>query len=206
MVAVNLKKSNLFFKKPIYVGFGILDISKLLMYRFHYEYVKAKYGKRASLLFTGTDSIETSDLYADMFDNKTVFDTSHYYPADPLYDVTNAKVIGKMKDETAGQQIREFVGLKAKDYSMMIEDTKKINVDKTDITHVESKKDQETIIEETEKKRAKDVSKVVINKQLKHSTYKDALIGQKCSHHDMNFIRSDCQQFYCVTMMISDLC
>lgn len=154
LVAVNLKKTNLFFKKPIYVGFGILDISKLLLYRFHYEYVKAIYGKRASLLFTDTDSIETSDLYTDMFDNKTVFGTSNYYPADPLYDVTNAKVIGKMKDETAGQQIREFVGLKAKAYSMMIEKTKKINVDETDIAHIESKTDQATIIEETEKKRA----------------------------------------------------
>ena len=82
LVGANLKKINLTFNKPIYVGFSVLDISKTFMYRFHYDYIKQKYGEKASPLFTDTDSstyiIETENLYKDMLENKQLFDTSNY--------------------------------------------------------------------------------------------------------------------------------
>ena len=82
LVAIHLKKTRLVFNKPIYLGLSILDLSKTLMYDFHYNYIKPKYGEKAKLLFTDTDSlayeIETKDFYKDISpDVKEMFDTSH---------------------------------------------------------------------------------------------------------------------------------
>ena len=69
LVAVNVMKRRLLLNKPSYVGMCILDLSKILMYDFHYNFIKAKYGEKAILLFTDTDSlcyiIKTEDVYED---------------------------------------------------------------------------------------------------------------------------------------------
>ena len=80
-VALELAKEKVELLQPIYVGFTILDISKcILMYEFHYGYILPKYGKKAKLLFTDTDSltyeVKTKDVYADMPENIDLFDTS----------------------------------------------------------------------------------------------------------------------------------
>ena len=70
LVAVHMKKTKLYFNKPIYLGMSILDRSKSLMYDVHYNYVETKYGDKAKLLFTDTDSlgyeITTMDFYKDI--------------------------------------------------------------------------------------------------------------------------------------------
>ena len=83
LVAIHVKKTKLFFNKPVYLGMCILDLSKTLMYDFHYNYTKQKYEDKAKLLFTDTDSlmyeIETKDFYEDISKNvKRRFDTSNY--------------------------------------------------------------------------------------------------------------------------------
>ena len=79
-VAIHKIKPVLRLNKPIYVGFSILDLSKLLMYGFHYKYIKNKFD--AILLFTNTDSllyeIKTEDVYEDFYQNKDLFDFSDY--------------------------------------------------------------------------------------------------------------------------------
>ena len=124
LVGIELKKSERKISKPFDVGFTVLELSKLLMYQFHYDYIKAKYGARAKLLFTDTDSlmyhIETNDVYADMRADKHKFDFSDYPDTHPNHDVTNCKKIGVFKDETNGQPIVEFVGLMAKMYSYTV--------------------------------------------------------------------------------------
>ena len=121
-VAIHMKKTRLVFDKPIYLGMCILDLSKILMYDFHY--IKQKYGEKAKLLFTDTDSlmyeIQTEDFYMDISaDLKHRFDTSDY-PTDHPSGIPsgfNKKVLGMFKDEAGGKVIDEFVGLRAKLYS-----------------------------------------------------------------------------------------
>ena len=57
LVVIHKIKEQLFLNRPAYVGICILEISKTLMYDFHYNYIKAKYGNKAKLLFTDTDSL-----------------------------------------------------------------------------------------------------------------------------------------------------
>ena len=126
LVAIHMKKTKLVFNKPVYLGMCILDLSKTLMYDFHYNYIKQKYGDKAKLLFTDTDTdslmyeIETKDFYKDIsMDVKHRFDTSDYPPNHPsgIPSGFNKKVLGMFKDEAGGKVIDEFVGLRAKLYS-----------------------------------------------------------------------------------------
>ena len=97
----------------------ILDLSKVLMYEFHYDYIENKYGNNSRLLFTDTDSlmyeIKTEDVYEDFSKDKEMFDLSNYSIKSKYYSDSNKLVVGKMKDETGGVAIK-FVGLKPKMY------------------------------------------------------------------------------------------
>ena len=111
LVAVHMKKTEVYFNKPIYVGQAILDLSKTLMFDFHYNFIKKKYGNKAELLFTDTDSlmylIQTDDFYSDIkHDIRKKFDTSDYPQNHPSAIKTgvNKKVIGKFKDEVGGNK------------------------------------------------------------------------------------------------------
>ena len=106
-IAVHQIKLALTLDKPIYVGFSILELSKLLMYKFHYEYVKNKF--YAKLLFTDTDSL---DVYEKCFKDRELFNFSEYPISSKYYDPTNKKVLGKIKDKFKGVPISEFIGLK----------------------------------------------------------------------------------------------
>ena len=106
--------------------FSILELSKLLIYKFHHECVKQKFD--AKLLFTDTDSrvyeIKEKNVYEKTFQDKKLFDFSEYPINSKFYDRTNKKVLGKMKDEFKGQIISEFVGLKSEMYSLISVDDK----------------------------------------------------------------------------------
>ena len=173
LVAVHSKQTKLLLNKPSYVGMCILELSKTLMYDFHYNYILPKYGKKAKLLFTDTDSlcyhIETEDIYSDFFADRELFDNSDYPSDSKFYFSENKKVIGKFKDETAGVPIREFIGLKSKMYSISL-DNEKFS------------------------KKAKGVKKNVIRKGISHGDYLDVLNQSKVMHHKMKTIRSDCHQ------------
>ena len=91
---------------PLYLGMSILDISKTLMYKFWYDYIKPKYGNRAKLCYADTDSfvifIKTKDFHKDIADDfERWFDASNYYKNDerPLPIGKSKKVIGLFKDE-----------------------------------------------------------------------------------------------------------
>jgi len=99
------------------------------MYDFHYNVIVDKYGDKARLLFTDTDSlcyfIETDDVYADMipFLDKS-FDSSEYPVTHPLYSLKIKKVPCFMKDESKSVIIKSYIGLKSKMYSILSADSK----------------------------------------------------------------------------------
>ena len=95
--------------KLLCLGMSISDISKTLMYKFWYDYFKPKYGDRAKLCYTDTDSfiinIITEDFFQDISnDVEKWFDTSNYNKKDkiPLPIGKNKKVPGLFKDELGG--------------------------------------------------------------------------------------------------------
>ena len=116
LVAVHKIKETLTLNKPAYVGMGILDLSKTLMYEFHYNFIKQKYGNKVKLLFTDTDcltyEIETEGVYHDFWNDKEKFDNSDYPEDSKYFNKINKRVIGKFKDEAAGIPIIEFIGLR----------------------------------------------------------------------------------------------
>ena len=150
-IAVHKIKTVLTLNKPIYVGFCILELSKLLMYKFHYDYVCNNFNAR--LLFKDTDSlvyeINNKNVYKQCFKDKDLFDFSGYPKDSVYYNSLNKKVLDKMKDEFNGIKISEFVGLKSKMYSLISVDNKEVNKAK------------------------------VINKKLRYKEYIDVLFNKK---------------------------
>ena len=162
-IAVHQIKFVLILNKPVYVGFSSLELSKLLMYKFYYNYVLNTFNS-VKLLFTDTDSlvyeIKAKDVYEQCFTDKKLFDFSEYPRDSNYYDSSNKKVLDKIKDEFNGIKIVEFIGLNSKRYSL-------ISVD-----------DKEVI-------KAKDV-----NKKLKHKEHVDVLFNKKVVKHNINRIQS----------------
>ena len=173
LVAVHKIKTTLTLNRPAYVGMCILDLSKTLMYDFHYNYIKSQYGDKARLLFTDTDSltyeIEADDVYQGFWKDKHLFDNSDYPKSSPFFDTTNKKVIGKFKDEASGIPIVEFVGLRSKMYSYM----------------KDNKQGSRT---------AKGLKKNVIKQKIQHDNYKDTLFNKKQMRHTMRLIKSEKHQ------------
>ena len=117
-------KVKVIINKPVYLGQAILDLSKIVIYEFHFDYMKPKYEDNLKLCFIDTDSfvyhIKTEYFYADIVDDvEERFDTSGYdkEEAIPLPIGKNKKVIGLMKDELGGKIMTEFVALRPKLYS-----------------------------------------------------------------------------------------
>ena len=116
---IEMKRTKVKMNKPVYLGLSILEISKILMYEFWYDYMKPKYGGNVKLCYMDTDSfimnIKTEDFYKDIaHDVEKRFDTSNYEADRPLSTGKNKKVIGLMKDELGGRIITEFVTLNQK--------------------------------------------------------------------------------------------
>lgn len=123
LVAIELQRTHLLMNKPIIIGMSILDVSKLTMYSFLYDFIKPKYNSKSRVAYTDTDSfileIETDDIYKDISNDIDMFDTSDYpYPNEYGIELKNKKVPGKFKDELNGKILTEFVGLRAKCYAV----------------------------------------------------------------------------------------
>ena len=125
LVAIELKKTKVYMNKPIYIGQAVLDISKTLMYKFFYDYLKPKYGDKVKLCYMDTESfifyVQTNDFYKDISNDVIEwFDTSDYNKDDDrLPTEINKKIIGKCKEELKGKLMIEFVTLASKGYAYL---------------------------------------------------------------------------------------
>ena len=169
LVSLSMGECKVTLNKPIYLGQAILDLSKTLMYNFHYGYVRPRYGDRARLLFTDTDSlcyrIQTEDFYEDIAEDVPKwFDTCNYPKGHPIGG-PNKKVLGMMKDEAGGKSISEFVGLRCKLYAYKMDDGKA-------------------------DKKCKGVKKSVVKNSITFENYKDCLFTGVTNRAKFNTLRS----------------
>ena len=181
-VLIDRVRANVTLDKPIYAGFSILELSKVLMYDFHYNVIVKKYGTDAHLLFSDTDSLTyyfTSsdphfDVYFDLLPLRDLyFDTSNYPQDHFLYSRVNSKVLGKMKDECAGKPALEFVGLRAKMYSLLL------NNDASD---------------ESAKMTAKGIKRSYVSKHVRHAMYRETLHSRKSTYASFRNFRTQCHK------------
>ena len=156
----------------------ILDISKTLMYKFWYDYIKPKYKDKEKVCYTDTDSfiihMKTEYFYKDIAnDVEKWFNTSNYDKNDkrPLPISWNKKLISLFKEELGGRIMKEFVGLRAKTYAYLMDD-------------------------DSEHKKAKGTKKCVIKRELKFKNYTDSLFNDKTILKSQQRFKSDCHNVY----------
>lgn len=179
LVACSVGKTVIQLNKPIYCGFTILDISKLLMFRFHYDYMRPMYGDSVKVLMTDTDSLmyhvtTERDVYMDMYIHKHLFDTSDYDEEHYLWDLTNKKEVGKMKDELSGKPADSFVGLRSKMYCLKCDGD--------------------------EKKRLKGVKRRVVQDEITYEDYYEVLDEREVKYNEMRAIRSEKHRLYSISL------
>ena len=173
---IEMRRTKVKMNKPIHLGLSILEIGKLLMHEFWYDYMKPKYDDNVKLCYMDTDSfimnIKTEDFYKDIAtDVKKGFDTSNYEADRPLSTRKNKKVIGLIKDELGGRIIPEFVALRPKCYSYLTDDCK-------------------------EDKKAKGTKKCVIKRMIKFNDYKNCLLNGEVVLKSQQRFKSKGQDVY----------
>ena len=173
---IEMKKVIVKMKKPIYLGLPILEISKIIMYEFWYDYMKKKYGDMVKLCYMDTDSlimnIKTKDFYKDIAQDVVErFDTSNYDVDRPLPKGKDKKIIGLMKDELGAGIITEFVALRPKTYSYMTD-------------------------EFIEMKKAKGTKKCIIKKMLKFEDCKKCLFDNEPMLKSQQSFKSENHEVY----------
>ena len=171
LMGCEMGKIKVVMNKQVYLGQAILDLSKIVMYEFHYDYMVPKYGlEELKLCYMDTDSlvydIKTEDFYKDIADDVPArFGTSGYCPNQPLPVGLNKKVIGLMKDELGGKIMTDFVALRPKLYSY-----KKLDG--------------------SEDKKCKGIKKCIVKKTLTFEDYKACLFSDSTEYRSQLMFRS----------------
>ena len=174
LFAIEQRKTQILMNKPVYLGISILELSKIVVDEFQYDYVKSKHGEKAKFCYMDTDIsilyIKTGYLYKDIAEDvEARFNTLNYELYRPLPKGKNKKVIGSMKDELGRIIMKKFAGLRAKAYSYLVDD-------------------------DSEDKKAKDTKKCVIKRKIKFDNYKNCLEATQLNntnHLEKNKINID---------------
>ena len=182
LFAVEMGNTEIKMDRSVYFGQVILDLSKMLTYEFHYDYMRPKYDSKAKLCYIDTDSfvyeIETEDFYRDIAkDVETRFDTSGYSKDKnrPLPIGKNKKVVGVMKDELGGKIMIEIVALRTKIYAYNRKIDKKV-----------------------EDKCCKGTKKCVVVEGLTFDDYKTCLFDDETIHREQMLFENKKHEVYTV--------
>ena len=122
------KQNQVVMDEAIYVGFAILELSKLHMYETYYDTLQPYFGQEnLKLHYIDTNgmilSMKTKDIIKDLKNSEDIFDFSNFDENHDLFSNKNKKVIGKFKTETPKNIfIDEFVCLRSKAYSFKCKD------------------------------------------------------------------------------------
>ena len=178
LVAIEMEKLEVVMNKPIYVGMCILDIAKVVLYEFHYDFVKKVFGSNCKLLYTDTDSllyeIKHPDVYEVIKDNIERFDTSEYPPDNPYkLPQLHKKIPGLMKDECNGKIITSMWGLRSKMYCLQVEHKDFV-------------------------KKAKGVKSNIVKNTINSRHYHDCLMNSSVVYRDQCMIQSNFHKLYTV--------
>ena len=172
LMAIEMKKTRVKMTKPLYLGMSILDISKILTYKFWYDYISPKHGDKAKLCYTDTDSfiiyIKTEDFFEDISNDVEGWcDTSNYNKNDkkPIPIGENKKVPGLFKDELGGKIRTEFIALRPKAYSYLNDDGNK-------------------------NKKSKGTKRCVIKQKIMFQNFKDCLLKNKTLYRSQQRFKS----------------
>ena len=173
LMGCEMGKIKVVMNKPVYLGQAILDLSIIVMYEFHYNYMVSKYGlEKLKLCYMDTDSlvydIKTEDFYEDIANDVDArFDTSGYNKTDfrPLPISINKKVMGLMKDELGGKIMTEFVALRPKLCSYKV-------------------------LDGSEDKKCKRIKKCIVKKTLTFEDYKTCLFNDSTEYRSQLMFRS----------------
>jgi hypothetical protein len=177
VVGMERKRLRVLLNKPTYIGFKVLELSKLVMYQFFYHVLKPVFGNRLRLLATDTDSfileMESEDLNDELLQIRHHLDCSNYDKDHMLYHPENRKVPGKFKNEHPNKTLTKFVGLRAKCYAL--ESTEGVVC-----------------------KRAKGCQKSVVAADLSMKDYEDCLLWKSKVVRTQHLLRSNQQTMYTV--------
>ncbi|RIB30536.1 hypothetical protein C2G38_2152525 [Gigaspora rosea] len=188
ITAVYMLKSTVTLNKPIYVGQAIFDISKAMMFNFWYSYIKPRYGDKARLLYTDTDSliiwIEIEDIYKDRAERPDIFDFNY------------SGNLFLIKDETKGIPIEETVCLKPKMYSVLPAGHDPKTPDDPDSKNPKKKYGIQ---------KSKSVKKCVVKRELRYDKFLECLRNKKLTRHDMYSFRSYDHQIYLERILLDGI-
>lgn len=181
LVAVEMNPISIFMDKPIAVGMAILDLSKIVMYDYYYNFLKPEYGEKIALAYTDTDSfvihVQTDDFYTEMKPHLNKWYDTSDYPENNKFGLerVNKKVPGLFKDELNAEIITEFVGLRSKMYAIKIGSKDKLM-----------------------KKKAKGVKKYVLKRQISFNDYLNCLNKGKIISKDQNSFRTKLHRMFTI--------
>ena len=170
LMGCEMGKIKVVMNKQVHLGQAILDLSKTVMYEFHYDYMKHKYAdNKLTLCYMDTNSliydIKTNDFYKDIADDvESRFDMSGYIPHRPLPVGKNKKIIRLMKDELGGGIMKEFVTLRSKMYAYKVGSS--------------------------ESKKCKGIKKCVVKRTISFQDYKNCLFSGESSYRSQLMFRS----------------
>jgi hypothetical protein len=180
LVGCAVRKSRIKLNKPIFTGFCILELSKVIVFNFWYNILKKRFGDKVRLLYIDTDGltveIETHDVYADLAKMKKHFDFSKWPVDHPLHSMKNRLVPGYIKEESEGQVIKERVSLQPKHYCQTSADPLNFNlVNLRALPFFIGNLDELFSLPDVEKKKAAGAKKSAIEQQLDMDDYLDTL-------------------------------
>ncbi|XP_044741961.1 uncharacterized protein LOC123302932 [Chrysoperla carnea] len=205
LVAIELKKMEIFFNNPLYIGMAILDLAKTTIYNFHYGYMVPQLSDNCTALYTDTDSIIYEIRNHDPYelikrDCRKYFDTSDY-PLPNVYNIphANKKELGMMKGENSGTPMTHFVGLRSKLYTFKIA----APLEKQAKSHDDAAFEHGNIVQESNNigltKKAKGVKRSVLSTKITFEDYVECLENFKEISVNQNLIKSEKLELYTQT-------